>query len=77
MQSHLEFARAHERGIIALIRELVECESPSFDAATAGATRGVEGNKCKALITVTANTDRRIVIADFRMFMMFFQIVCE
>src|ERR1700682_415692 len=33
MQSHLEFARAHERGIIALIRELVECESPSFDAA--------------------------------------------
>lgn len=33
MQSHLEFARAHQSGIVALLRELVECESPSFDAA--------------------------------------------
>lgn len=33
MRSYLEFARAHERDIIALIREMVMCESPSFDAA--------------------------------------------
>src|SRR5258708_38028347 len=33
MQAFLAFARAHEHEIIALIRELVECESPSFDAA--------------------------------------------
>ena len=33
MQSYLAFARAHENEIIALIREMVECESPSFDAA--------------------------------------------
>ena len=32
MQSYLAFARAHESDIIALIREMVECESPSFDA---------------------------------------------
>lgn len=33
MQSYLAFARAHEAEIIALIREFVECESPSYDAA--------------------------------------------
>ena len=33
MKSYLAFARAHEREIIAFIREMVECESPSFDAA--------------------------------------------
>jgi glutamate carboxypeptidase len=33
MQSFLAFARAHERDIVDLIRELAECESPSFDAA--------------------------------------------
>src|SRR2546423_7306335 len=32
MESYLSFARAHEREIIALVKELVECESPSFDA---------------------------------------------
>ncbi len=40
MESYLSFARAHEREIIALIRELVECESPSFD--TAAVNRFVE-----------------------------------
>lgn len=33
MQSYLEFARAHQSEIIALLRELVLAESPSFDAA--------------------------------------------
>src|ERR1051326_2723057 len=33
MQSYLDFARAHEGEIIALIQKLVECESPSFDAS--------------------------------------------
>jgi glutamate carboxypeptidase len=33
MQSYLAFARAHETEVIALIREFVECESPSYDAA--------------------------------------------
>src|SRR5258708_4410737 len=33
MQSYPAFADTHQREIIALIRELVECESPSFDAA--------------------------------------------
>jgi len=33
MQSYLAFARAHEREIIALLRELVLCESPSFDSS--------------------------------------------
>lgn len=34
MQSYLDFARSHQRDIVALIRELVECESPSLDAAS-------------------------------------------
>lgn len=33
MESYLGFARARERDIIALIRKMVECESPSFDSA--------------------------------------------
>ncbi len=33
MQSYLEFACAHQSEIISLTRELVLCESPSFDAA--------------------------------------------
>lgn len=32
MQSYLEYARAHQPDIVAFIRELVECESPSQDA---------------------------------------------
>ncbi|HLJ45852.1 MAG TPA: M20 family metallopeptidase [Bryobacteraceae bacterium] len=33
MQSFLSYAQAHQRDIIKLIRDFVECESPSFDAA--------------------------------------------
>lgn len=33
MQSYLAFAGAHEREIISLTRDLVSCESPSFDAS--------------------------------------------
>src|SRR5579872_2782871 len=33
MQSYLAFARAHQRDIIALIRDFAECESPSYEAA--------------------------------------------
>jgi glutamate carboxypeptidase len=34
MDVFLRYARAHQRDIVALIREMVECESPSGDAAS-------------------------------------------
>src|SRR5258708_2931740 len=45
MQSYPAFADTHQREIIALIRELVECESPSFDAAAVNRFVDLIGDK--------------------------------
>jgi glutamate carboxypeptidase len=49
MRSYLAFARARERDIITLIRELVQCESPSFDAAAVNRFVELIGDKLAGL----------------------------
>ncbi len=49
MRSLLAFAAAREREIARLIRELVECESPSFDAAAVNRFVDLVGDRLSAM----------------------------
>ncbi len=59
MRSLLAFAAAHEREIVQLIRELVECESPSFDAAAVNRFVDLAGEKLNAMGKVRTLPDGR------------------